>query len=169
MFLLKIKIKNFQKNWIKNRNKFQDKVSMDSTDYRSIILQKLKARDRNCAQFKGIFNSCIFFIKFKKIPILKFRRYFIRIIYAFNYKKSDFTLKSNSFFAFLAFKRKRVSFYFIAFIAFFNFRETIVEIDDLKQELADVYKKKAINDQQLLESKEKIGDLQKQLSEINIE
>lgn len=34
---------------------------MATSDYRAVILERLKARDRQCAQFSRIFASCKFF------------------------------------------------------------------------------------------------------------
>ncbi|KAI1721995.1 autophagy protein 16 (ATG16) domain-containing protein [Ditylenchus destructor] len=102
---------------------------MATSDYRAVILERLKARDRQCAQFSRIFAS------------------YDALAESFDHLLA----KSNKAMA----GRKRST---------TEGDDESEELESVKIELADVYKKKAINDQQLIDANIKLAELEKKLS-----
>jgi len=143
-------------NLLVNTGSSQITIKM-TADFRTLILQRLKARDRECAQFSRIFASC----KSKELKTIQSLH--ILSDDALAESVNHLVAKNNRL---LSRKRSTTA---ASGSGTADGEAGEEEVDALRVELADVYKKKAINDQLLIDANGKLAELEKRLAKVTEE
>lgn len=132
-------------------------------NFRETVLTRLRERDRRCEQFHRIFTSCKFLSSFENNKV--FRKYVIKIMPCQSRSVTLWQKKGAQILTPGQFKKYFAlcgNFYFQHIVVCFS--TSSIEVESLKNELSDVYRKKAINDQQLIETNKKLEESEKKVA-----